>query len=146
MTFETNQAWEFLKCQEVFFETVVNFSAVEILLLKLLKLWSWVTILHYFCNFLKFKFYFMKIVLVHLRALITVVSSMVSLKGSKYAIIFFFFRFGVCCLFMVSETGSTINQNCTYVRNPGYPSLYTSTNAISYTIDKCSSGKLVKTL
>ncbi|XP_059085119.1 uncharacterized protein LOC131882095 [Tigriopus californicus] len=37
--------------------------------------------------------------------------------------------FGVCCLFVVSEAcGSTltINQNCTYVRNDGYPTADTT--------------------
>ena len=46
--------------------------------------------------------------------------------------------FGVCCLFTVSNTGSTINQNCTYLQNPGFPSTYTSTTSLTYTVAKCS--------
>ncbi len=52
-------------------------------------------------------------------------------------------RFGVCCLFLISATGTTINQNCTYLRNPGFPSAYSGTGSLSYTISKCSSGNLV---
>ena len=51
------------------------------------------------------------------------------------------FRFGVCCVFIVTDSGATINQNCTYIRNPGYPSPYTGSSGVSYTINKCSSGK-----
>jgi len=49
--------------------------------------------------------------------------------------------FGVCCVFSVSATGSTVSQNCSYIVNPSYPSNYapTSTPAtVSYTIEKCS--------
>lgn len=46
--------------------------------------------------------------------------------------------FGVCCLFLVSTTGSTINQNCTYLRNPSFPSVYSATSSLSYTVTKCS--------
>ena len=34
--------------------------------------------------------------------------------------------FGVCCLFFTSSCGSTINQNITYLQNPGYPSGYST--------------------
>ena len=51
-------------------------------------------------------------------------------------------RFGVCCLFLYTASGSTIVQNCSYIRNPGFPSAYTGTSAISYTIQKCSSGNI----
>ena len=47
--------------------------------------------------------------------------------------------FGVCCLFLVSEVSTVINENCTYIRNPGFPSVYSATNALTYTIQKCSS-------
>ena len=50
------------------------------------------------------------------------------------------FSFGVCCVFLVTESGQTINQNCTYIRNPGFPSAYGDTSGVSYTINKCSSG------
>ena len=54
----------------------------------------------------------------------------------------FFNRFGVCCLFLVSSSGGVINQNCTYIRNPGFPSAYSGAGSVAYTINKCSSGKL----
>jgi len=48
--------------------------------------------------------------------------------------------FGVCCIFTISSSGGTVSQNCTYVRNPNFPSTYTSTSAgqVSYTVTKCS--------
>jgi len=46
--------------------------------------------------------------------------------------------FGVCCLFLVTATGSSINQNCTYLRNPSFPSVYSATSSLSYTVTKCS--------
>ena len=49
-------------------------------------------------------------------------------------------RFGVCCLFLVTASGSVITQNCTYIRNPGFPSAYSATSAVTYTINKCISG------
>jgi len=47
--------------------------------------------------------------------------------------------FGVCCLFIVSATSDTIDQNCTYIQNPSFPSVYSSQTALSYVINKCSS-------
>ena len=53
------------------------------------------------------------------------------------------FSFGVCCVFTISSaTGGTVSQNSTYLQNPGYPSALTSTSAISYTINKQSSGTI----
>ena len=49
------------------------------------------------------------------------------------------FRFGVCCLFMTSTSG-TISENCTYLQNPGYPGAYTTTTTIQWTVAKCSTG------
>jgi hypothetical protein len=46
--------------------------------------------------------------------------------------------FGVCCLFLVSTSGATISQNCTYLRNPSFPSVYSATSSLSYSISKCS--------
>jgi len=49
--------------------------------------------------------------------------------------------FGVCCVFSVSASGSTISQNCSYIVNPSYPSNYAPTltpAVVSYTIEKCS--------
>ena len=51
----------------------------------------------------------------------------------------YYFSFGVCCLFIVSSTSDTINQNCTYIQNPSFPSVYSSQTALTYTINKCSS-------
>jgi len=45
--------------------------------------------------------------------------------------------FGVCCVFVYETTGSTITQNCSYIRNPNYPSSYGDTNSLQYTITKC---------
>ena len=50
-----------------------------------------------------------------------------------------FCRFGVCCLFIVTSTTTTIDQNCTYIQNPSFPSVYSSQTALTYTINKCSS-------
>ena len=36
-----------------------------------------------------------------------------------YINLVFIFRFGVCCVFMVTACGSTISQNCSYIKNPG---------------------------
>lgn len=44
--------------------------------------------------------------------------------------------FGVCCIFLVSASGTKIDQNCTYIRNPGFPAALTATTAISYTVNK----------
>ncbi len=29
------------------------------------------------------------------------------------------FRFGVCCVFVITDSTITISQNCTYIQNPG---------------------------
>ncbi|TRY80433.1 hypothetical protein TCAL_15490, partial [Tigriopus californicus] len=47
------------------------------------------------------------------------------------------FRFGVCCVFLVSTSGATVTQNCSYVRNSNFPSPLDSTSQISYNIQKC---------
>lgn len=47
--------------------------------------------------------------------------------------------FGVCCLFTVSAGASQITQNCTYIQNPSFPSVYSDTTSLRYTINKCSS-------
>ena len=48
-----------------------------------------------------------------------------------------FNRFGVCCVFMTSSCGATVSQNCSYIKNPGYSSAYTSTSNCQFTIVKC---------
>ena len=50
-----------------------------------------------------------------------------------------FYSFGVCCLFIVTATSTTIDQNCTYIQNPIFPSVYSAATALTYTINKCSS-------
>ena len=55
-------------------------------------------------------------------------------------------RFGVCCLFIVSASGSTINQNCTYLTNPRFPNAYTDTGSLSFTVTKCSPGNWFRTI
>jgi len=47
--------------------------------------------------------------------------------------------FGVCCVFVYETSGSTISQNCSYIRNPNYPDAYTDTNSLAFNIVKCSS-------
>ena len=48
--------------------------------------------------------------------------------------------FGVCCVISSTTCGSTISTNTSYIRNPGYPSTYTPSNAGSctFTIRKVS--------
>jgi len=45
--------------------------------------------------------------------------------------------FGVCCVFVYEASGSTISQNCSYIRNPNYPNAYTDTTSLQYNIVKC---------
>ncbi|XP_059097260.1 uncharacterized protein LOC131891648 [Tigriopus californicus] len=47
--------------------------------------------------------------------------------------------FGICCVFFVSNSGDTITQNCTYLRNPNFPNTLTDTSSLSYTVRKCDS-------
>jgi len=50
--------------------------------------------------------------------------------------------FGVCCVFSVSASGSSVSQNCSYIVNPSYPSNYAPTaipTTLTYTINKVSS-------
>ena len=39
----------------------------------------------------------------------------------------------------MTATATTIDQNCTYIQNPSFPSVYSSQTALTYTINKCSS-------
>lgn len=41
-----------------------------------------------------------------------------------------------CCIYTVSECGSTISRNITYIQNPGFPSTYSRTGSCSYKISK----------
>jgi len=47
--------------------------------------------------------------------------------------------FGSCCLLYVDTCGGTISTNRTYIRNPGYPSTYTTAGTCTWTFEKCSS-------
>ena len=51
------------------------------------------------------------------------------------------FSFGVCCVFVYESSGGTISQNCSYIRNPNYPSAYSDTSAVNFIIQKCDSSK-----
>lgn len=42
--------------------------------------------------------------------------------------------FGVCCTFELSSCSSSVTQNCTYIKNPSYPSTYTTTGSCSYSV------------
>jgi hypothetical protein len=45
--------------------------------------------------------------------------------------------FGVCCVFILNKASSKdINQNDTYVQNPGFPSAFSTPTAMSYTVNK----------
>ena len=51
--------------------------------------------------------------------------------------------FGVCCLFVLSSTSKlTVKENNTYIQNPSFPSVYSETSALTYTINKCKASKL----
>jgi hypothetical protein len=46
--------------------------------------------------------------------------------------------FGTCCVFAFAECGKEVNQNCTYVRNEGYPSAVTTSGSCQYKVKKCA--------
>ena len=48
-------------------------------------------------------------------------------------------RFGVCCVFTISASGSTTSENCSYIQNPSFPAIYSETSSLTYTVNKCSS-------
>ena len=48
------------------------------------------------------------------------------------------FRFGVCCVFTISDGGTSTSENCSYIQNPSYPSVYSATSSLTYTVEKCS--------
>ena len=50
-------------------------------------------------------------------------------------------RFGVCCVFIFTNSNSAINQNNSYIQNPSFPAGYTGTTGLTYTINKCASSK-----
>ena len=51
----------------------------------------------------------------------------------------FFSGFGVCCTFLVSTCGSTLDQNCTYIQNPSYPSSYSTSGTCEYAVTPLNS-------
>ena len=65
--------------------------------------------------------------------------SKTNLLGFGY--LFRFFSFGVCCVFVYEGTGGTISQNCSYIRNPGYPNAMTDTAGIQFNVVKCDPSK-----
>ena len=44
--------------------------------------------------------------------------------------------FGICCLFTAETCDTTITENCTYVRNPGFPAGYNDFAICNYNIQK----------
>ena len=50
----------------------------------------------------------------------------------------------MCCVFVYETSGSTITQNCSYIRNLNYPNSATDTSALAFTIQKCDSSKIYK--
>ena len=54
-----------------------------------------------------------------------------------------FNSFGVCCVFVYEQSGSTLSQNCSYIRNPNYPNGYTDTSSLQYNVVKCDPSTLV---
>ena len=64
--------------------------------------------------------------------------------SNYFNILFFLFtRFGVCCLFLYNTGSETISANNSYIQNPNYPSAYGSTTSITWTVKKCSDGKIL---
>ena len=51
------------------------------------------------------------------------------------------FSFGTCCVFVYEASGGIISQNCSYIRNPNYPSAYEDSSSLSFTIQKCDPSK-----
>merc|ERR1712223_7747 len=47
--------------------------------------------------------------------------------------------FGICCVFTLRGDDSTqeVNNNDTYIQNPGFPTVYTDSSGLSYTVNKC---------
>ncbi|CAB4058481.1 unnamed protein product [Lepeophtheirus salmonis] len=44
--------------------------------------------------------------------------------------------FGVCCVFSTNTCGSTVTQNVSFIRNPGFPSALNSPQTCSFTIQR----------
>ena len=53
--------------------------------------------------------------------------------------------FGVCCMVKTSECGSTVSQNCSYVQNPSFPTVYSPTAATNcqYNVKPLSTSKIL---
>jgi hypothetical protein len=47
----------------------------------------------------------------------------------------FICRFGVCCFFTIATSGA-FSENCTYIRNPGFPTATSEAASITYTVNK----------
>ena len=50
--------------------------------------------------------------------------------------------FGVCCVVSTQTCGSTINQNCSYIQNPGFPATFPAPQATTcaFNIQPVNSG------
>ena len=54
--------------------------------------------------------------------------------------------FGVCCVFASTTLGATLDQNISYIQNPGFPTTYmpaAATNGV-YNIRPCNNSKYLK--
>jgi len=48
--------------------------------------------------------------------------------------------FGVCCIFLESVCGESVQENCTYIRNPGFPEAAEDISTCKFTVQKCDEG------
>jgi len=46
--------------------------------------------------------------------------------------------FGVCCVYKVSTCSSSVTYNCTYIQNPSYSSVYTTSGSCTYSVTPVS--------
>ena len=46
--------------------------------------------------------------------------------------------------YRVSDSGTTVDQNCTYIQNPSYPSTYTTAGTVTYSVSPCQDGNVLR--
>ena len=50
----------------------------------------------------------------------------------------------MCCLFVATSGNGRLNQNCSYIQNPGFPSAVAdAATALTYTVTRCSNGQWI---
>ena len=54
--------------------------------------------------------------------------------------------FGVCCMFTLSTCGGTVNQNCTYVQNEGFPTASMTEQTCTYMFNRICPGEFYQVL